>query len=816
MSAKPSEEPGSEGGWYGDDFEQMDRFGNATAGLGDPEDGRAERRDEPSEHRQLFSHAESDRQPLPVVMETASTDKLDTDFLKKTLGDMGDPYTSLLSSQSYTSQQDTSYFSGDLGRGEQKQPMGTDDLLTGLESQSAMFSSDSGIEMTPSTELGYSSHKLRDSDKSSDSTYSYMDISSREKPQQPQEDWGIRNVSDCAPLTSLGRECYLEKSPSPVEVETLGPAAALDSQTFPFVEEPSDDELSDYQPYRSPGAEGSASPVKITLTEMPPSSISPTQHSPPVTVSEKESILSLGLQGVPTVTLSEPEDESPGSSTPPLTESDSPSDPGIYASEVKTVSSTQEKVLESSQAPFQTAPKQSPSEEPKISSSLPLYAKDADASGESGDSEIELVSEEPSPQAPSSGYMSFSKSLTTTTTATIPSAPAPAQTSAPPLAPASAPFIPPAPVPAPVPAPAPAPAPAPVTVPTPASVSAPATVTIPSPAMQYSILREEREAELDSELALESCGEESPKRFPLDSTTTKPGKTDPHPPEPPAPVVTATSAPPASPAPPPAAPAPSITPKEKSPSVEEKPKPSSSSPSAPSSALPELKVEQPPEERLGERRRSSQSRRGSERHAAPPAVFQGLTREKAMELLYWRDLKQTGLLFGGVLLLLFSLTQFSVVSVVAYLALAALSATISFRIYKSVLQAVQKTDEGHPFRSYLEMEISLSHDQMQRYAENAQHYINSTLKELRRLFLVQDLVDSLKFAVLMWLLTYVGALFNGLTLLIMVVVSMFSMPVVYEKYQAQIDQYLGLVRTQVNSVVGKIQEKIPGAKRKAE
>lgn len=69
-----------------------------------------------------------------------------------------------------------------------------------------------------------------------------------------------------------------------------------------------------------------------------------------------------------------------------------------------------------------------------------------------------------------------------------------------------------------------------------------------------------------------------------------------------------------------------------------------------------------------------------------------------MELLYWRDVKQTGLVFSSVLLLLFSLTQFSVVSVVAYLGLAALSATISFRVYKSVLQAVQKTDEGHPFK----------------------------------------------------------------------------------------------------------------------
>uniref|UniRef100_A0A8D0HS24 Reticulon n=1 Tax=Sphenodon punctatus TaxID=8508 RepID=A0A8D0HS24_SPHPU len=159
---------------------------------------------------------------------------------------------------------------------------------------------------------------------------------------------------------------------------------------------------------------------------------------------------------------------------------------------------------------------------------------------------------------------------------------------------------------------------------------------------------------------------------------------------------------------------------------------------------------------------------------------------QAIELLYWRDIKQTGIVFGSFLLLLFSLTQFSVVSVIAYLALAALSATISFRIYKSVLQAVQKTDEGHPFKAYLEMEMSLSQEQIQKYTDCLQLYVNSTVKELRRLFLVQDLVDSLKFAVLMWLLTYVGALFNGLTLLIMAVISMFTLPVVYDKYQVSV------------------------------
>ncbi|XP_052442987.1 reticulon-1 isoform X1 [Carassius gibelio] len=766
MSEKP--EADSESSWYGDDFKKIDRFESTSAA----------RRDDLGEERQMRDWEDgtseekqfsSDRQPLPVVMETASTDKSDLIFQKKSTDDRDDPYTSLLSSQSYASHEDTSYFSGSMGRSGDKNTSSTEDFSSGSHFQLTL---DSGIK-NPSAEQTDSSPKMHDSEKAFDSSYNYMDISRKEdscSSQRPLEDWRMSGLSEPTHYTKL------EKSPSPVEVdvEDIGSAAILDSQTFPYVEEPSDEELSDYQPYRSPGTGSSASPVKFTLTEMPPTSVSPTnvQHSPTITVSEKESILSLGLEGVPTVTLSEPEDESPESSTPPTEESDSPLDPKFQADETKIMSSTQDKTQTSPISPSPPTSKQESSPVEMKSSppkpTLPPSPQDVEgSSAESGDSEIELVSEEPSPRAPNTGYMSFTKSPSITSSTTVPS-----------------------------------------TVPAPSS-----TLTFaPSPAMQYSILREEREAELDSELALESCGEESPKRLTHDST--KGFKESPQPVKKPTTLTLATKAPVMTPTAPAPVSAPASAPKEKTSTMEEKPKPSSRTPSP---GLPELKVEHPAGEvHQRERRRSSQARRGSERTTAPPVVFQGLTREKAMELLYWRNLKQSGLVFGSLLLLLFSLTQFSVVSVVAYLALATLSATISFRVYKSVLQAVQKTDEGHPFKAYLEVEMSLSHDQMQKYAENTQYYINSTLKELRRLFLVQDLVDSLKFAVLMWLLTYLGALFNGLTLLIMVVVSMFSMPVVYEKYQAQIDQYLGLIRTQVNSVVVKIQEKIPGAKRKAE
>ncbi|XP_007577058.1 reticulon-4-like isoform X1 [Poecilia formosa] len=187
-----------------------------------------------------------------------------------------------------------------------------------------------------------------------------------------------------------------------------------------------------------------------------------------------------------------------------------------------------------------------------------------------------------------------------------------------------------------------------------------------------------------------------------------------------------------------------------------------------------------------------------------------------VELVYWRDVKTTGVVFGAALLLLLSLSVCSIVSVCSYIGLALLSVTICFRIYKGILQAIQKSDEGHPFKLYLDQEVALSADLVHKYSDGILEKLNWTIKELRRLFLVEDLVDSVKFAILMWILTYVGALFNGLTLLILGLVGAFSCPIIYEKHQAQIDHYLALVTNQVKDIVEKIQEKVPGLKRKAE
>ncbi|KAA0717516.1 Reticulon-4 Foocen [Triplophysa tibetana] len=184
-----------------------------------------------------------------------------------------------------------------------------------------------------------------------------------------------------------------------------------------------------------------------------------------------------------------------------------------------------------------------------------------------------------------------------------------------------------------------------------------------------------------------------------------------------------------------------------------------------------------------------------------------------LDVVYWRDLGWSAVVFSFSLLLLLSLSCCSVVSVMAYTTLALLSLTVTFRIYKAILQAVQKSDKGHPFKQYLDIDVALKTDVVQEYSDVALRRINGGLTELRRLFLVEDLVDSLKFAVFLWILTYVGAVFNGLTLVILGLVGAFSGPVIYEQHQAQIDAFVSMVKNQMKDFWGKIQAKVPGMKK---
>lgn len=70
------------------------------------------------------------------------------------------------------------------------------------------------------------------------------------------------------------------------------------------------------------------------------------------------------------------------------------------------------------------------------------------------------------------------------------------------------------------------------------------------------------------------------------------------------------------------------------------------------------------------------------------------------------------------------------------------------------------------YRDILEIDLALPSEKVHEIADVAVAHANAAASELRRLFLVEDFIDSIKFSVMLWSLTYLGSWFNGMTLII--------------------------------------------------
>ncbi|XP_038570656.1 reticulon-3-B-like isoform X2 [Micropterus salmoides] len=164
----------------------------------------------------------------------------------------------------------------------------------------------------------------------------------------------------------------------------------------------------------------------------------------------------------------------------------------------------------------------------------------------------------------------------------------------------------------------------------------------------------------------------------------------------------------------------------------------------------------------------------------------------ALQLTQWKDPRKSAVAFGLSMLVLVSLATLSVISVVSYMLLTLLCVTITFR-------------------SLLERDISVSSEVVRQLADQSLIYLNWFSSQTRRLLLVEDLVDSLKLAAVMWMMTYVGAIFNGVTILIIADIVFFTTPLIYQKKKTQIDQLIELIGSRVEATLHRLQDRLPGA-----
>ncbi|XP_034723514.1 reticulon-2a isoform X5 [Etheostoma cragini] len=173
---------------------------------------------------------------------------------------------------------------------------------------------------------------------------------------------------------------------------------------------------------------------------------------------------------------------------------------------------------------------------------------------------------------------------------------------------------------------------------------------------------------------------------------------------------------------------------------------------------------------------------------------------KVMDLIYWKDTERTGMILTGLVVGLLSLFQLSIITVLSTVSLAVMCFTISVRIYYQVLYVLGWGDGEHPFKSYLDLDISFSGEEAERYMQKSIVMALSAVDSLKGLFFVGNLLESIKLLVLMYLVTYLGHLCNGLTLLIISVIAVFSLPLFYQKRQEQVDLFIAKIQAHIDNI----------------
>ncbi|XP_040906678.1 reticulon-2b [Toxotes jaculatrix] len=173
---------------------------------------------------------------------------------------------------------------------------------------------------------------------------------------------------------------------------------------------------------------------------------------------------------------------------------------------------------------------------------------------------------------------------------------------------------------------------------------------------------------------------------------------------------------------------------------------------------------------------------------------------KLVDLVYWRNMRKTGVVFTGLVIGLASLFQLSAITVLSHICLGVMCITFPLCLYYKLLELLRWNPGVHPFQSYLDYDNSLTDKDTVVLVEEVVLLIAFAVTEIKRLLFIESMIDSIKFVVLLYLLSYVGVLTNGLTLVITAVIAVFSLPLLYKKQQVRIRRMVRVVRAFVKKI----------------
>jgi hypothetical protein len=190
------------------------------------------------------------------------------------------------------------------------------------------------------------------------------------------------------------------------------------------------------------------------------------------------------------------------------------------------------------------------------------------------------------------------------------------------------------------------------------------------------------------------------------------------------------------------------------------------------------------------------------------------TMTKVCQLVMWRDPVTSGLVCGSLLFVFFSLSIFSVISVLSYTGLGLLGLSLGARVYVQFIGSPDSLPAAvrGPLKAWIQCssdaQNAFDEEKVNDYLERGRRHLKEWSVQLWALVTVKDYTQSAKFAALLYLLTFIGAWFNFLTLCILGTILAFVCPPLYEMNSANIDNIVAIAKQHTRVYVGQITEAV--------
>jgi len=211
----------------------------------------------------------------------------------------------------------------------------------------------------------------------------------------------------------------------------------------------------------------------------------------------------------------------------------------------------------------------------------------------------------------------------------------------------------------------------------------------------------------------------------------------------------------------------------------------------------------------------------SSSHASPTETFiQKLKNDtlyqKVLELLYWRDKVDSALVFLILNIFYYLITygEYTVLTLFTYVLLLFHATVIVVVSLSYFWDHCNHQELKNPLTTRIDRKkIQISKKHLDHHVDLFVDFVNFALDRFTYIFFVENLLDSLKYAVYIYLLSWLGELLSGIMLIFLVTLFAFLWPRVYEEKNKEIERFHNLMHNRIEPHLTFVQHKIDDFKK---